>query len=142
MSELKGKFCVGVDIGGTEANAVMRALHHRMLVILPEEAFGPGLAGEEFRLGPAPEDLLAMHRVALRVNNPRNDNPECVVAFGTAQYRGPSPLRPRGHISPARDDGPIGVIGLSGAGYDSRSEAADMRDRADACTYTLRRTSR
>ena len=65
----------------TEANATMRVLHHRMPVILPEEAFEPWLTGKDVRLAPAPEDLLVMHRVALRVNNPRNDDPECVLAL-------------------------------------------------------------
>lgn len=69
----------------TDANATIRALHHRMPVIVPAEAFGPWLTGKNVRLGPAPEDLLAMHRACLRVNNPRNDAPECVVALGTAQ---------------------------------------------------------
>ena len=68
----------------TEANATMRALHHRMPVILPEETFGLWLMGEDVQLGTAPEDWLAMHRVALRVNNPRYDDPECAVALGTA----------------------------------------------------------
>ena len=68
----------------TEANATLRALHHRMPVLLREEAFGPWLSGEEVRLAPAPEDWLAMHRVGLRVNDPRNDDPECVVALASA----------------------------------------------------------
>ena len=68
----------------TEASATMRALHHRMPVILPPEAFEPWLSGKEVRLEPAPEDWLAMHRVPLRVNNPSNDDPECVVALTTA----------------------------------------------------------
>ena len=68
----------------TEANAAMRALHHRMPVVLPEEPFRPWLSGEDVRLAPAPENWLTMHRVGLRVNNPRNDDPECVVALGTA----------------------------------------------------------
>ena len=68
----------------TETNATLRALHHRMPVILPAEAFEPWLSGEEVRLALAPEDRLAMHRVALRVNDPRNDDPECVVALASA----------------------------------------------------------
>ena len=65
----------------TEANDTVRALHHRMPVILPTEAFELWLAGEAVRLGPAPEDLLVMHRVGRRVNNPRDDDPECVAAL-------------------------------------------------------------
>ncbi len=64
----------------TEANETLRPLHHRMPVILTPEAFGPWLAGATIRLGPAPDDWLTMHRVGLRVNNPRNDDPECVAA--------------------------------------------------------------
>ena len=63
----------------TEANAPMRPLHHRMPVILPREAFGPWLAGGEVALGPAPDDLLAMHAVDPRVNSPRHDDPECIA---------------------------------------------------------------
>ena len=62
----------------TEANAAMRPLHHRMPVILPPEAFDAWLAGGEVALGPAPDDLLAMHAVDPRVNSPRHDDPECV----------------------------------------------------------------
>ena len=68
----------------TEANDTMRALHHRMPVILPTEAFEPWLAGNADRLVPAPEDLLVIHRVSRRLNNPRNDDRGCVAAFADA----------------------------------------------------------
>jgi len=68
----------------TEANAPMRALHHRMPVILPPQAFDAWLSGGEVALGPAPDDLLAMHAVSLRVNNPRHDDPECVLPAAPA----------------------------------------------------------
>ena len=68
----------------TEASATMRALHHRMPVILPEEDYEHWLSGANVRLGPAPQHWLTMHRVGLRVNNPRNDEPECVVALTAA----------------------------------------------------------
>lgn len=42
------------------------------------------LSGEDVRLVPAPADWLTMHWVGLRVNHPRNDDPECVVALGAA----------------------------------------------------------
>ena len=63
----------------TEANATMQALHHRMPVILAHEAGKQWLAGDDVVLGPAPEDLLAMHRVSTRVNHPRHDDAECVA---------------------------------------------------------------
>ena len=56
----------------TEANTTMRALHHRMPVILPAEAFGPWLMGKDVRFAPAPKDWLAMHQVSPRSHNPRN----------------------------------------------------------------------
>lgn len=62
----------------------MRVLHHRMAVILPKEAFEPWLNGEAVRLGPAPEGLLVAHRLGRRVNNPSDDDPECVVAVAAA----------------------------------------------------------
>ncbi len=72
----------------TEANETMRALHHRMPVILSPETFPHWLSGEEVELGPAPEDLLAMHRVGLGVNNTHDDGPECVVALAPGQEHG------------------------------------------------------
>ena len=68
----------------TEANAAMRVLHHRMPVILPPEAFGAWLSCGEVALGPAPDDLLAMHAVDPRVNSPRHDDPECVAPAAPA----------------------------------------------------------
>ena len=68
----------------TGANDTMRALHHRMPVILPPETFELWLSGNDVRLGLAPEDLLVMHRVGRRVNNPREDDPECVAALAAA----------------------------------------------------------
>ena len=68
----------------TEANTTMQALHHRMPVILAHEAGEQWLAGDDVPLGPAPENLLAMHRVSTRVNHPRHDDSECVVALATA----------------------------------------------------------
>ena len=64
----------------TEANETMRALHHRMPAILPPEMFQPWLSGEDVELGPTSKDLLAMHRVDRAVNNPRYDDPGCIVA--------------------------------------------------------------
>ena len=54
------------------------------ITLLPKEEFELWLAGEAVRLGPAPEDLLVMHRVGRRVNNARDDDPECVAALAAA----------------------------------------------------------
>ena len=65
----------------TEANETMRALHHRMPVILAPEVFERWLSGADVPLDPAPVDLLEMHSVSPRVNSARHDDPECVVAL-------------------------------------------------------------
>ena len=68
----------------TEANRTMRALHHRMPVILAPEATESWLVGDDVPLVPAPEDLLAMHRVSTQVNSPRHDDAECVAPLEPA----------------------------------------------------------
>jgi len=69
----------------TEANSALRSLHHRMPVILDPDGYGPWLDASA-----TPEDtaallksysseLMAYHEVSLRVNSPRNDDPECLA---------------------------------------------------------------
>ena len=67
----------------TETSEPMRALHHRMPVILPPEAIGPWHSGDDVDLGAATEDRLLMRRVSRAMNNPRNDSPECVVPLSS-----------------------------------------------------------
>ncbi|MEN8184910.1 MAG: SOS response-associated peptidase [Myxococcota bacterium] len=67
----------------TEANEPMRAVHARMPVLLPREAWEPWLDPERdpdrllALLVPSPADALELHPVGLRVNDPRNDDVEC-----------------------------------------------------------------
>ena len=68
----------------TEANRVMRTLRHRMPVILAPEAADAWLAGDDVALGPAPEDLLVMHRVSTRMNRARHDDAGCVAPLEPA----------------------------------------------------------
>ena len=63
----------------TEANETVRAVHHRMPVILAPEAFEAWLSGADVPLGPGPENVLKMHPVSPRVNHPRHDDAECVA---------------------------------------------------------------
>lgn len=72
----------------TAANSLVAAIHDRMPVILPPEAYGtwldPGLScGEELArlLGPAPPEELAAVRVSTLVNSPGNDSPRCLEAI-------------------------------------------------------------
>jgi putative SOS response-associated peptidase YedK len=71
----------------TEANQTIRAFHDRMPAILPPESYGRWLdrglqeADEVLPLlAPCPPDWLASHPVSTRINDPRNDDPECLVA--------------------------------------------------------------
>lgn len=49
-----------------------------MPVILPPDAWGPWLAGEDIPLGPCPADELLAHPVSTLVNKPANDDPRYV----------------------------------------------------------------
>jgi putative SOS response-associated peptidase YedK len=71
----------------TEANDLVRPVHDRMPVILPERHWaawlGPDLqdTGELVPLlRPYPSEAMRAHPVGLLVNNPRNDRPECLEA--------------------------------------------------------------
>lgn len=66
----------------TEANATMAPVHDRMPAVLPPSAWqtwlDPQVRDVEALvalLGPAPDDLLAMHEVSREVNNVRNKGP-------------------------------------------------------------------
>ena len=72
----------------TEANAFMRAIHHRMPVILPKESeeawLDPAITDREILLGlllPYPSDLMKAVPVSTRVNRPGNDGPACLLPF-------------------------------------------------------------
>ena len=69
----------------TEANRDLRAIHHRMPVVLAPDQFEPWLAGAEIAPGPAAEDLLTVHAVSTLVNNPRNDDPRCLTPISPPQ---------------------------------------------------------
>ena len=71
----------------TEANTTMRALHHRMPVILAHEAGEQWLAGDNVVLGPAPDDLLGMHRVPAMQST--------IGAFDRTPFAGLSRSRPK-----------------------------------------------
>lgn len=70
----------------TDANEVLRTLHDRMPVILPEEAYEQWLdpnreEGAELcgLLRPFPPNRLTVYEVSPLVNSPRNDSPECIA---------------------------------------------------------------
>ena len=57
----------------TQANEAMKPIHHRMPVILPEEAFAPWLEGEDLSLDPCPPDAISVRPVSRWVNNAAHD---------------------------------------------------------------------
>jgi putative SOS response-associated peptidase YedK len=69
-----------------QANAVLEPIHARMPVILPEHAYSswldPTLKNVVYLSGllePYGAEEMEAYPVSLMVNNPRNDQPECVV---------------------------------------------------------------
>jgi len=73
----------------TEANELLADVHHRMPVILPEEAYDGWLKPEdrpsdELRalLAPYPPTAMMVSPVNTFVNSPKNDSPECIKPSG------------------------------------------------------------
>ena len=62
----------------TAANALVAQVHNRMPVILPPEAFGVWLGGEQVLLVPCAPETLASRPVSTAVNDHRNDDPRCL----------------------------------------------------------------
>ncbi|MBN1268058.1 MAG: SOS response-associated peptidase [Kiritimatiellae bacterium] len=90
-NDREGGVLVTSTIITTEPNELVRPIHNRMPVILPREAYTDWLNPKErepqdlhARLAPYPAEQMDMYTVSSRVNNPADDDPECV-----------QPLRPR-----------------------------------------------
>ena len=62
----------------TATNDTVAPVHGRMPVILPREAYGPRLAGEDVPLAPYPADVMTAHPVSTIVNKAANDDPRCI----------------------------------------------------------------
>ena len=69
----------------TEANDLLRPVHNRMPVILPQEAEDEWLDPEVRQVGtltpllkPFPSGMMEAYEVSTRVNSPRNDAPDCI----------------------------------------------------------------
>ncbi len=72
----------------TEANEIMKPIHHRMPVILPREAFTPWLDGEEVALAPYASEKMTIQSVSRWVNNAAHDDPRCIKPQDSGQSRG------------------------------------------------------
>jgi putative SOS response-associated peptidase YedK len=64
-----------------EPNELVREIHTRMPVILPEEHHNSWLSGEagKEKLVPYPADRMKAWPISSRVNSPKNDDSEIVV---------------------------------------------------------------
>jgi putative SOS response-associated peptidase YedK len=83
----------------TDANRAMSAIHDRMPVLLPREAWDdwldPALDDQEYLrslLVPAPDDVLGIRPVSTRVNDVRNDGPELLLPIEEVEAL-PLPMR-------------------------------------------------
>jgi putative SOS response-associated peptidase YedK len=73
----------------TEPNELMKAIHHRMPVILPEKAEDPWLNPKETDksflhslLQPYPPEEMEAYEVSRLVNSPKNNTPDCIAPLG------------------------------------------------------------
>jgi putative SOS response-associated peptidase YedK len=80
-----GSQLLSTTIITTRPNPMIAALHNRMPVILPPEAYQAWLAPKEVRpeklqplLEPYPAEEMRAYPVSTLVNNPRNELAECV----------------------------------------------------------------
>lgn len=89
----------------TSANGLVKPVHDRMPVILPEGAEGIWLdpkakAGRlKELLAPLPEDQLEAHEVSTYVNSPKNDDEKCLAPLdaieAAAKTEPPAPASPQ-----------------------------------------------
>lgn len=68
-----------------EANSKLKSLHDRMPVILDPENYAAWLDSSQkdpvSLLNAYPPERMAYHEVSLRVNSPKNDDPECLATI-------------------------------------------------------------
>ncbi len=90
----------------TEANERLRAIHHRMPVILAPEAYGPWLDPEtpgaqaQALLGPAPSEWFTAYRVSPKINSPANDDPALIAPLDEAAGADEGPAAPDPNSQP------------------------------------------
>jgi putative SOS response-associated peptidase YedK len=84
----------------TEANARLKAIHHRMPVILAPGAYeawlDPATPGAEAQalLRPAPSEWFTAYRVSPKINSPANDDPALIAPLDEAD-EAPEPPDPQ-----------------------------------------------
>jgi putative SOS response-associated peptidase YedK len=99
----------------TEANRTLSAVHHRMPVVIPPEAFDLWLSNDEVDvaaasrlMAPAPEDLMEVYEVGTAVNKVVNDDARLTApADPNAE---PEPVAPSKRVKPAKEDDGQGML--------------------------------
>ncbi|MDB5602148.1 MAG: hypothetical protein JWN71_4192 [Xanthobacteraceae bacterium] len=97
----------------TQANETLSAVHNRMPVVIPPEAFDLWLANEEVDvmeasrlIEPAPEDLMEVYEVGTAVNRVVNDDVSLTEPVDPNAPPEPvAPLRPKRAKAVPEDDG-------------------------------------
>ncbi len=83
-----GEVVISATIITTEPNGLMKDIHNRMPVIIPEEERSRWLSAESAGpellelLKPYPEDAMTAYEVSTMVNNPSADFPSCIDPIG------------------------------------------------------------
>jgi putative SOS response-associated peptidase YedK len=97
----------------TDANDDVGVLHDRMPVLLPRDTWATWLDPDErdqellrSMLTPAPDGILDIHAVSLRVNDVRNDGPDLMAAVGVDGLSAAT----GGHAPPAANDPVQGTL--------------------------------
>jgi putative SOS response-associated peptidase YedK len=101
----------------TRANKTLSAIHERMPVIVPREAFdlwlnctGVDAKTAEALIAPAPEGLLEAYEISTAVNRTANDNPKLLEPAGAAPPEPVKPPAPRARVKRAKKDSGQGAL--------------------------------
>jgi putative SOS response-associated peptidase YedK len=102
----------------TRANRTLSAIHERMPVIVPLEAFDLWLDGATVDattaavlIAPAPDNLLEAYEISTAVNRTANDNPKLLEAVGAAPTELVKPPAPPKRVKRAKkDDGQASLL--------------------------------
>jgi putative SOS response-associated peptidase YedK len=97
-----GSEILSFSIVTTDANELLRPLHHRMPVILEPEGHArwldPATEAPVELLHPYRGDGLGFHAVSRHVNNVRNDDPECIAPLASAAAPSAPPPPAQGRL--------------------------------------------
>jgi putative SOS response-associated peptidase YedK len=101
----------------TRANKTLSAIHERMPVIVPPEAFDLWLNTNDVDattaaalIAPAPDHLLEAHEISSAVNRTANDNPKLLEPVGAAPPEPAPAPTPAARVKRTKDDGGQGAL--------------------------------